>query len=826
MLPKPFCTYYLKARTFSIAICCLFGLHYTKAQSVSFISGFVCNQDKIPVKNCLVTLVHPASSNLLKITFSDSLGKFEFKIQSFDSCSIKINHPGYIPYSGKPILINSSDIQYFQDTILLLSDLRAIKEVTISAKPNFIERKPDRVIIYPEALITTAGNNILDVIAKAPGVLVQPNGNIQLKGKTGVAVYIDDKPTYLNGTELESLLKTIPAAEVKQLEIMTNPSAKYDAGGNAGIILIRTKKNKQIGTNGTAAITYGQGRYPRSTFHSTLNFSNPKIAFSSGVALNTLQFFQELEIFRSYKNIDGSTINSFNQKTYIKINNQSYSGRAGLDYTISPKTTLGFNIKGLYSPTKASNDNNALLLNNSGMLTNNVLALNLENNQFINGTFNINLKHDIDSQGKQIMCHLDYVTYVSNADQNFENNVLSPNGQNTYSDKQHGELPSSIHIMAFKTDYENPFKQQAKLDIGVKSGYIITDNNAIYSITRNKITENNYDLSNQFKYYEWINAIYLNFTKSFKRIDLQTGLRYESTMIEGNQAGNPIKPSSTFTRTYNNLFPTLYISIKLDSMANHLLVTSYGYRIERPFFKDLNPFVRPLDKYTFYAGNPYLQPAFRHELSLAYSFKKLLTTTISYSHSLNNIQETVEINNGIYYSRPGNIGQSQTISLSVESNIPVTKWWNTTLYGETVFAKYTSQLYNQRLNTQGIYYTMNVSNTFSFSKNWSGELSGQFITDFIETQFSFKAFGSVTAGVQKKMFNNKGNFKISVSDLLYTNRILGIINSLENTDANWKSLTDSRIITCSFSYRFGNNKTVRPKLNTNGSESEQNRVKK
>jgi hypothetical protein len=296
--------------------------------------------------------------------------------------------------------------------------------------------------------------------------------------------------------------------------------------------------------------------------------------------------------------------------------------------------------------------------------------------------------------------------------------------------------------------------------------------------------------------------------------------------MRGNQLGNAIKPASTFNRVYNNLFPTFYASFKLDTAANHILILSYGYRIDRPFFRDLNPFIRPLDKYTFYVGNPFVQPTFNHNVSLSHSYKTYLTTTLSYSHSINNIQETIEIKDGIYYSRPNNIGKSQLLNLSFESSIPFAKWLNTNVSAEVVYARYQSKLYTQQLNAQGVYFSMNINNSFSFKDGWSAELSGTFITDFLDTQFSFKAFGSAALGVQKKILKNKGNIKLSVSDLFYTNRIRGTINSLENTDANWKSITDSRIASITFSYRFGSDKNIKTKQSASGSDAEQSRVKK
>jgi hypothetical protein len=814
-------------KTFLVAALWLPIFHYrTYAQTDFTLSGKVITAENKPVENCLVTLLNASNKSIVKTAFTDSTGYYQFLTLKEDTFKLLVSAIGYKQYESDNIVLHSENHSVSVGDILLTQSEKKISEVTVSATVPFIERKLDRTIINPEAQISNAGNNALEVLAKAPGIMVTENTGISLKGKSGVVVFVDDKPTYLSGAELEAYLKTIASSDIKQIEIMTNPPAKYEAAGNAGIINIKTKKSKQKGLNGTASINYGQGRYPRTSDNFTLNYGNSKIAFTSGIGLAAQGFYQCLEISRTYKNQDLSPKTYLNQSTYIKIISQSYSVRAGLDYYLNDKTTIGFNAKGSVTPSKTSNDNKAQLLNNQNKLDNNVLATNDEENLFINGTFNLNVRHQFDSTGKQIITHLDYVTYRNNGNQLFSNSVLLPDGTLTYSDRQNGKLPSGINIYALKCDYENPFKNDAKLDVGIKTSYIKTNNQAIYTITKNGITENNYDLTNQFKYNELINAAYANFTKSFKRFDLQGGLRFESTILNGNQLGNAIKPASAFKRIYNNLFPTFYASFKLDSSANHLMVLSYGNRIDRPFFKDLNPFVRPLDRYTYYAGNPFIQPTFTHNASLAYSFKNHITATFSYSRSVNNIQETIEINNGIYYSRPGNIGTSELFNLSFESSIPFAKWLSTNIYSEVVYAKYNSELYNQRLNAKGIYFSMNVTNSFVFKEGWSAELSGQFITDFIDSQFSFKAFGSMSLGVQKKILKDKGTLKLSASDVLYTNRIRGTINNLELTDAKWKSVTDSRIVALTFSYRFGNNNNSKPKTIGFGSDAEQSRVKK
>ena len=795
------------------------------AQQPLEVSGKVLDSLSTPMDNAIVLLLKGNKKQLEKTTFTEQNGTFSFSVSNVDTFYVSVNQLGYQNYISEPYIFSSSnnDIK-LQDIVLRFSNNK-LSEVTIVSSVPLIERKLDKSILNPDALISAAGLTAWELLSKAPGVITEDNGVVKLKGRSGTAVFVDDKPTYLSGVDLESYLKSIAASQVKQIEVITNPSAKYDASGSGGIINIVLKKNKTKGVNGSFSTNYGQGRYPKSSNSFNLNLNGKKVSFFSSIGNNYQSFFQDLNIYRRYKNPDLSTKSLFNQNTYIKVNNQSYNARLGLDYYINKSTTLGVSLKSLMNFSQISKYNKAELLDSSEIISNYVYADNSENLKFNNLTANVNVRHQFDSLGKQLSADIDYVTYSTYSDQIFLNDVKLPDATVVYQDKQNGKLPSQIDIAALKIDYENPLKNSAKLDLGFKSSYTKTDNEAIYTITQNDVTQDNYNLSNHFKYNEMINSLYGNVTKSYSKIDIQAGLRFESTILNGYQLGNLLKPSSTFNRTYHNLFPTLYLSYKLDSLSNNVLILSYGKRVNRPFYKDLNPFVRPLDKYTYYAGNPYVQPTFSHNVSLSHSYKNYITTSVSYSNIVDNIQETIEINNGVYYARPGNIGSSEQYNLSIESAIPFAKWLSTSIYSELVYSHFKSKLYNQTLDATGTYWFINATNSFNFKKGWSAEISGQYISDFIDSQFSFGDYGFINLGLQKKVLKDKGNLKFSLTDVMYTNTIRGRINNLDLTDARWKSLLDTRVASITFNYRFGKNTITKPRHNSNGSESEQNRVK-
>ena len=796
------------------------------SQTTFKISGQITDSTGKGLDGVLLSLLKTNKSTIIKTAFTDEFGYFEFTDIKSDSFLISVINIGFLPYTSDPFFIKTVNNEFKFPTIKLkaIKDLQ-LSEVNIVSKIPFVERKIDRTIVNPVALISNAGSNALEVLAKSPGVMVTENGTIKLKGKSGVIILIDGKPTYLSGNDLESYLKSIPASEINQIELMTNPPAQYDAAGNSGVINIKTKKNKLKGINGSLSLNYAQGRYARSNDNFNLNFSNKKLSFYSNFSYGNNNSYHDLTIIRRYKNDDLTTKSIFTQNTYIQPSNVSYSSRLGMDYYLTNKSTIGITAKGLSNQSIVSHYNYAQNLNADNTLNSIVIADNDEKDQLKNGTLNLNFRHEFDSTGKLLTVDADYVVYQTKLNQTFKNNVSLPDNTNIYNDFQNGNLPANINIYAFKTDFTNPLKKGAKFEAGMKSSYTQTDNQAIYSITQNNITLDNNNLSNHFKYNEMINSAYLNFSKTVKRVSFQSGLRFESTTLNGNQLGNPIKPASSFDRNYNSLFPTIYISYQLDTSSNHTLNLSYGKRVSRPYYEDLNPFTRPLDKYTFYEGNPFLKPTFAHNASLAYSYKQLLTATFSYNNSNNQIQETIEINNGLYYSRPGNIGSSVLYNLSLEANIPISKWLTTNIYTEAVYSEYKSNLYTEILNSSGTYWYININNSLQLKKDWSVELSGEYLTNFIESQFSMGDFGHLTFGIQKKILKNMGSLKFSMKDILHSDKIRGRINNLHLTDANWFGPRDTQVASFTFTYRFGKTINSKPKYTGSGSEAEQNRLK-
>lgn len=798
----------------------LFYAGIVHAQTVGTISGTIISSSNQPLKGITVTLLATPQ----KEAVTDGNGKFEFAELGFTEYSIQVNSPDFAAYQSGKFQLTAQQKELIIPTIVLQEGINNLDEVVVQKEKSYIEHKIDRTVINVDALLSNAGADALEVLEKAPGIQVDENGTISINGKSGVMVFIDDKPTNLSGADLEMYLKSLPSSTLSQIEIITNPPAKYDAAGTAGIINIKTKKNRNVGFNGNFSSRLLQGRRSYSTNSLNLNYSKDKIRLYGNLSYAKQEIINHLYIFRRFKNEDESVKLLFDQNTRIYSRSNSGTIKLGMDYYLSDSSTLGVSVDGTFRSGLGTKAGESVLSNPAGVTDSIVRSNNYETRKFDYGAVNLNFRHDFDSLGTKITMDADYLHYTMDGDQRFVNATYQQDGMLKSTDELLGSLPSTINIYSFKTDYEQSLGS-GKMDAGYKISYSQTDNIADYDdVTTGGIVPN-YDRSNHFQYDEVINAAYVNYNVGFGKFSLQTGLRLENTTSKGNQLGNVEKPPSTFRRNYTNLFPTVYFSYQLDSVVNSQITLSYGKRINRPYYQSLNPFLSPLDKFTYYSGNPYLNPSFGNAVELQYNYTSLFSAALGYEKTRDNITESIEIRDGIYYSRPGNIGRSENLSLNLSTDLPVTKWWNFNLNTGISYVSFKSQLYTETLNTEGAFWSVSGGNRFTFQKDWSAELGGRYISKQESAQFTAGARSAINLAVQKKILNKQGSIRFIFNDIFYSYLNKGVINNLRLTDASYKNLVDTRFVGLVFTYAFGKVIENKKKYEGGGAESEQNRIK-
>jgi hypothetical protein len=667
----------------------------------------------------------------------------------------------------------------------------------------------------------------MDILEKSPGVSVDKDGNISLKGKQGVTVMIDDKPTYMTAAQLASYLKNLPASAIDQLEIMTNPSAKYDAAGNSGIINIKTKKNKAKGFNGSLSLTQTQSKYGKPQSSLNLNYRTGKANFFFNGGFNRWKGWHDLDINRKYLNISDKQVNSiFSQHTHMEYSSPQFNIKTGMDYFINDKTTIGFVVSGYQSTNKNTSASYITLKDANNVTDSLVNTFGNTSGKWQSGSVNLNFMRKFDSLGTEITADADYVRYNSKDDQHYLNLTYDPDMQPVDQTVLTGNLPSVIDIYSFKTDYTHPFKNDLKLEAGLKTSYVATDNQANYYNVESEVNIPDTTKSNYFVYHENINAGYINLNKKYKKWSFQLGLRVENTNYSGHQFGNKYTVNnndSSFKKSYVNAFPTVYVSYQLND--NNSFNFNFGRRIDRPDYGDLNPFLFFLDQYTYQAGNPYLQPQYSNNFELSHTYHNFLTTTLNYGQTRNFFSETFEQNDHATIVRNGNIGKRENAGISVSLHLPVTKWWTTILYANVNYNHFSGMLYGENLDVSATTGMGNLNNQFTIGKGWSAELSGWYRTKGIEGQVLIHPMGQVSSAVVKKILKDKGSLKLGIRDIFYTQQAEGSIN-FQQTQATFHNKRDSRQASLTFTYRFGKPfKGQQNNRHSGGANEEANRVK-
>lgn len=804
-----------------------FAFNSATSQTIgSKITGQVFTLEKRPAEATTITLVTGDNSTIVKTTKADIQGNFTFEQIKSGKYQLWFTMVGFQKLRTDFIIIDSTSSTIIElEKIILVPDAASLTEVKVTSKKPFVEHKIDRTVVNVGALISNTGTNALEVLEKSPGVIVSQNGTISYMGKSGVLILIDDKPTYLSGDNLTSYLKSLPASLLDQIELMSNPPAKYEAGGTAGVINIKTKKLKAKGLNGTVVASFGKTRYWRTNESLNLNYYNEKVNLFANIGYTFQKSDRILKLQRSYFDAGNNLIATYNQQAYFRPATHSNNVKLGMDYFVSSKTTVGVLFTGSFSPGRYNNPVNTSLYNNSGLPDSTIVANNTAKSKFNNGGINLNFLRRFDSLGKTLTFDIDYIKYSAHSDQSFINSTFHPNSNLKNKETIISSLPADIHIYTAKTDYTQPLKEKGKLEFGLKTSFVNTDNAANYFNVVNNISTVDYNNTNRFLYKENINASYINFSKELKRVSFQAGLRMEHTDIKGLQSGNFTKPDSAFKQNYSNIFPTGYLSYKLDTAGSQLLNFSYGRRIDRPYYKDLNPFTYIVDKYTYFSGNPFLKPQLSSNYELSYSYKSFFSTTLFYNRYKNFQTETVYQAGGIFVSTPANIGQKITTGINANASLKPAKWWDCNIYSEVVNLKFNGQLNNGYLNSNSTYFYTEAGNQFDLSNGWAAELSGFYITGRTVSQFNLDPKGQLSAGIQKKILKNKASIKVGATDILRTNISSGNISNIAGATSTYHNDFDTRMLTVGFSYNFGKSGNNVKKRKTGSSQSEQNRVK-
>ncbi len=770
--------------------------HLSIAQNtaVNPITVRVMDENQKLIENATVEIYSNSEKKILKslITDRDGLAKVELSANgSYYIIAKAINFEQNVPVKFEiPTLTRFINI-------LITTKSAQIKEVTVTAKKQLIQRAQGKTIINVDASITNVGTSVLDVLEKSPGVSVDRNGAIALQGKPRVLVLIDDKPTYLSGEDLSNLLSSMNSSQVNQIELITSPSAKYDASGNAGIINIKTKKNIQQGFNGNLSSTGGSGIYYKNNNALNLNLRKGKfntfLNYSSG--LN--KTLSDIYAIRDYYTPNHQINATLDQTSKITSANTTNNLKLGTDFLLSENTQFGISASGLIGLRKGAGNSTADWLGTNGVIDSTIITNSDTRYKINNQAIQLYASHQLNSNQK-ISADFDVLNYKIDNKQNFYNQLIGGLATQTAS---MGTIPTSLKITALKTDYSLNIDPSKKFEAGLKSSSITTDNLADYTAFDGSNWSKDYNKSNHFLYNEYINSAYSTFDYKRGKLSAQVGIRYENTFYRGNQKGNILKPDSTFSKSYNDLFPSAFATYQLDSL-NTLSFTA-GRRIDRPAYQKLNPVVFIINKYTHTQGNPYFLPQHSWNFDITHSWNSTLITSLSYSNTKNYFSQLFfDKGDDILVYAEGNVGKVQNIGLSVAAQFDITRWWSVS--GQSTFN------HKKMVGYHGIDYSSNInqlhtniSQAFKLNKGLNAELSGFYTTKARnDLQEILTPTGQLTLGLSQSVLKGNGTFRFSARDIFYSLAMEGYTD-FPNAYEYFINMRDSRVFTLGFNYLFG-----------------------
>jgi iron complex outermembrane recepter protein len=789
------------------------------AQTGSIKGKLTSNDTKIGLQKATVSVMKATDSSLIKADVTDGNGEFEFEKIAVGDYFLEYSYVGYKTKTTSVFAVKAGE-QFIAATATLDVEPKTTDVVTVrSKKKPMIEVKADKMVFNVENSINAIGSNAFELLRKSPGVVVDKDDNLSLKGKNGVRIFLDGKPTPFDGKDLAAYLKTLNSADIEAIELITNPSARYEAEGNAGIINIKLKKSKKLGYNGSINLGLAVGITPKVNSSVTMNYRKNK-----------------WNVFGNYSNYFGDNQNDFNlyrlqedtiydQRAINIDQSRTHNFKVGADFTADKSNSFGVVVTAGFN---SAGGNNTSVTRISDELTKEFLSTLTARNEIPGNRDNLNVNVNYrytDTLGKEFGIDFDRGNFKNFNDSyqpneyRYQNNLLNPEYR-IYSN----QTPTDINITSLKLDYATPFKK-GKLELGTKISSVNTDNASdFYNVINNvKILDQN--LTNKFSYKEAINAGYVNYNRPVnQKLTVQAGLRVENTVSDGNLTSFNPKPDDRVKRNYTDFFPSAAISY--TASEKHSFNLTYSRRIDRPGYQDLNPFEYKLDELTFQKGNAFLRPQYSNIIEATHTFMYMLNTTLSYTNVKDFSTMIIDTIANRSFITNRNLARQEVLGLNISAPVPFAKWWNSFINLNLNRTKYdgvtpTGNKIKTSVNSGNFY----MQNTFSLKKGFNVELSGFYTLPTIwGGTFQSIDFGGVDVGFSMPLFNNNATIALSYTDILRTMKFRGISRIGAYIDANGR--WESQQFKVNFNWRFGNKtlKTNQPRKS--GNEDEQKRAKK
>ena len=775
------------------------------------VKGVILTVNRLPIDNATITLLNAADSSIVKSTISDKAGSFEF---------LNIKPAGYIIFAHKVGFARLYTGKYeltekglYVGTITLQILSNSLSEVTVTDKRDYIEVTPDKTVLNVDKSILAAGNSVYDVINTAPGVRIV-NNQVQFKGGQKALITINGKAmSGMSDEQLAEMLKSYQSSMVSKIELIENPSARYDAEGG-GVINIVLKKSKDLGfkANITGSAAYGQDY--KTTTGINMNYRCQKINFFGNFSVADVKLDRLLNLDR----IIGDENLDVNYKSESTTKNIGFNG--GFDYDISPSQTIGVLVHG-YHNNIGIDKHNVTNISNNGVLDSDITTQSHIDRRVTNLNYNLNYKGTLDKAGKSALsADFDYSTYDRSSFEGLANDFFDVLTDQTYRDPLFylDNSPSTINIRSEKVDFIQTLSKTATLALGVKNSQVNSNNTIDFA---QKDAFGTYipveALTDSFIYKERINAAYVNFSNKFKNASLTLGLRAEQT----SSSGISLNPNKTSIRSYFNLFPNIQVTQNLDK--DNQLTIGYNRRLTRPNYQDLNPFVAYIDQYAYNVGNPFLKPEYFDTYQITDLYKDKYKATLSVIRTGNFFVSLFQQNDStkVYTTTNSNIGTRYQYMAEFWLPVDVTQWWKMNVYLEGGYSKYNYGVDSASKSAWDA--TIQLTQNFSITKNLKAEVTGEYDSPTYYGISQLKSLRILSAGISQSILDGNGSVKLAVSDIFNTNEYRYTSHYL-NLDLTGVEKAGSRFVTATFTYRFGNQTVKNARRRVGGNFDEQQRL--
>lgn len=786
-------------------------------KEVSKITGKIADQSGEAVPYANVALVK-LDGGLVDGAVSDENGNFLIESAKIAKVKLVISSIGYQTYSSEPFDLAPGLIKDF-GSVSVVNETTGLDEVTVKASRPEIIIEPDKTIINVEGTVMAEGSNALDVVGRSPGIYVDQDGNINLNGRNGVTVMINDRPTYMSSTDLANFLRSMPAENIRSIEVINNPSSRFDAEGSAGVINIQLKKNNVDGLFGNVQVggQYNGQFAPNAGI--TLNVKKGKLSTNGTLNYNEYAAINELEINRNFTVEDGISIFNQNSKINSRYKTPSFNGSA--NYEINPKQNLGLNVQASTS-TDTNNNASETVVSNPGQDYNNFIESTNESGGTRNRLFT-NLHYDakLDTLGSKISADVDYTIMDNESESLLDNSYWSGNNDpNTaYTDKVQTLNDMYYTIFTAKADFTKAWKGGNTLEAGLKGSWVESDNNLDMGRAEGEGPFEPDPNSNRFIYNENVLAAYGSFKGSFsEKVSYQAGLRGEYSDI----VGNSVTLMQVNKQDYFDLFPSFFIQHKVSE--KYQIVYNANRRITRPNYRLLNPFVYYIDPLTSETGNPNLTPQYSTNFEMNHVVNGSYQFTLGYSVTEDAfmqvfVQDQEDRTTTTYTD---NFDQTRNANFRAIVPVEIKKWWSTSNMLQVNYNQFQSQIGEDMLDVGQVSYMVRTQQNFTLPKGFKMEVMAMYIGPQLWGQGQIGGFGWVDAGVTKSLMKDKISISVNGTDIFRTQLIKANID-FADIDTNFRQYRSNQGVRFTLKYNFAKGESFGVKSNS-GSSEERNRL--